>query len=106
MDEPETTIPKSLKAGLTAWAGKHDVRPIDFAKRMGYTGAYGWSLLRGEAAVTVACLGQFVLVYGASAADELLQLAGYPNDADQRAAQEAARRGVNEPIYVPAENGA
>jgi hypothetical protein len=78
---PET---KNLKAGLMAWAANNGSRPVDFAQRMGYTPAYAWSLLRGVAPVTVACLGQFVLVYGTQAAEELLALAGAPNDADLR----------------------
>jgi hypothetical protein len=65
-----------LKAGLAGWAEKNNIRPIDFAGKMGYTPAYAWSLMRGEAAVTVACLGQFIIRYGAQAADELLTLAG------------------------------
>ena len=87
----ETKANINLKAGLAAWAKKYDVRPTDFAQKMGYTGAYGWSLLRGEATVTVTCLGQFVLSYGSQAADELLSLAGVPNDADQRTAAAAVQ---------------
>ena len=76
MDETKNEL--NLKAGLAAWAEKNTIRPIDFAGKMGYTPAYAWSLMRGEAAVTVACLGQFVIRYGTQAADELLTLAGMP----------------------------
>jgi hypothetical protein len=67
-----------LKHGLSAWARRHAIRPVDFARRMEYTPAYGWSLLRGQAAVTVEALGRFVLAYGGEAANELLTLAGLP----------------------------
>jgi len=78
MTLPTLPPPIDLKRGLSAWAIKNGVRPTDFSRRMEYTPAYGWSLLRGQAAVTVEALGRFVMAYGGQAADELLTLAGLP----------------------------
>ena len=69
----------NLKTGLAQWAKQNSVRPVDFARAMGYTPAYGWSLLRGKANATVDVLGRFVRTYGTQAAGEVLALAGLPN---------------------------
>ena len=69
----------NLKTGLAQWAKQNSVRPVDFARAMGYTPAYGWSLLRGKANATVDVLGRFVSTYGTQAAGEVLALAGLPN---------------------------
>jgi hypothetical protein len=68
----------NLKEGIAKWAEKNNVRPVDFARAMGYSAAYGWSLLRGEAAMTTESLGRFVLAYGPDAAQDLLSLANTP----------------------------
>jgi hypothetical protein len=65
-----------LKGSLKKWGEKKGIRPTDFAKDMGYTSAYGWSVLRGEAEFKVEALGRFVLAYGAEATSELLKEAG------------------------------
>ena len=65
----------NLKSALCQWSQHRRVRPIDFAQTMGYSPAYAWSLLRGDAAVTVSCLGQFLLSYGTEATSELLAIA-------------------------------
>lgn len=89
MSEPTPThIPTNdaLKAGLRAWAETNGIRPAQFGRDMGYLDpSYGWALLRGKAVVTTECLGRFVIAYGGLAAEILLELAGNPNDADQRA---------------------
>ena len=63
-----------LKRALSVWAMKNKIRPRDFARKMGYTPAYGWSLLRGTAPVTIPTIGLFLLRYGINAAGELLEL--------------------------------
>ena len=63
-----------LKHGLRTWATNNNVRPSEFARAMGYTPAYAWSLLRGSASVTIPALGLFLLTYGAKEASELLAL--------------------------------
>jgi hypothetical protein len=65
-----------LKGSLKKWGEKKGIRPTDFAKDMGYTSAYGWAILRGEAEFKVEALGRFVLAYGADATRELLTEAG------------------------------
>lgn len=64
----------SMKHALSAWAKQNRVRPRDFARQMGYSPSYGWSLLRGTAPVTIPTLGLFLLRYGVKAADELLEV--------------------------------
>lgn len=66
----------NLKTALTAWAEQNNVRPSAFARALGYTPSYGWSLLRGQADVTPEMFGRFVLAYGTEAAEEVLKLAG------------------------------
>jgi hypothetical protein len=68
------TAQSGLKSALSVWAMKNKIRPRDFARRMGYTPAYGWSLLRGTAPVTIPTIGLFLLRYGINAAGELLEL--------------------------------
>ena len=68
------TMHLDLKHGLRAWARNKNVRPSEFARAMGYTQAYAWSLLRGSASVTIPALGLFLLTYGATEASELLAL--------------------------------
>ena len=69
-----------LKHGLRAWARNKNVRPSEFARAMGYTPAYAWSLLRGSASVTIPALGLFLLTYGAKEASELLALSRNSRD--------------------------
>ena len=76
-----------LKGGLCLWAQKNHVRPRDFARAMGYTPAYAWSLLRGQAPVTIPAIGLFLLTYGAKEARELLLLAGMRGEKDGQANQ-------------------
>jgi len=81
---------QNLKTALSAWAELNKVRPSAFARAMGYTPAYGWSLLRGQAEVTTEMFGRFVLAYGTEAAEEVLKLAGLqaetlPHPADAQA---------------------
>jgi hypothetical protein len=71
---PRQTVHLDLKHGLRAWARNKNVRPSEFARAMGYTPAYAWSLLRGTASVTIPALGLFLLTYGAKEASELLSL--------------------------------
>lgn len=66
----------TLKTALNAWAEQNHVRPSAFARALGYTPAYGWSLLRGQAEVTPEMFGRFVLAYGTDAAAEVIKLAG------------------------------
>lgn len=66
----------NLKGGLRTWAKNNNIRPSDFARAMGYTPAYAWSLLRGNASVTIPAIGLFLLTYVAKEAKELLALAG------------------------------
>ena len=47
-----------------------------FARAMGYTPSYGWSLLRGQADMTPEAFGRFVLAYGTDAAEQVMQMAG------------------------------
>jgi hypothetical protein len=71
----------TLKTALKAWAEQHNVRPSAFARALGYTPSYGWSLLRGQADVTPEMFGRFVLAYGTEAAEAVMQLAGLQTSA-------------------------
>lgn len=66
----------NLKTALNAWAEQNNVRPSAFARALGYTPSYGWSLLRGQADVTPEMFGRFVLAYGTDAAESVMKLAG------------------------------
>ena len=66
----------NLKTALNAWAEQNNVRPSAFARAMGYTPSYGWSLLRGQADVTPEAFGRFVLAYGVEAAEQVMKMAG------------------------------
>jgi hypothetical protein len=66
----------NLKTALTTWAEQNNVRPSAFARAMGYTPSYGWSLLRGQADMTPEAFGRFVLAYGTDAAEQVMQMAG------------------------------
>lgn len=66
----------NLKTAMAQWVEQQGIRPVDFARRMGYSSAYGWSLLRGQAEVTSETLGRFLVAYGSQAAGEVLALAG------------------------------
>jgi hypothetical protein len=66
----------NLKTALTTWAEQNDVRPSAFARAMGYTPSYGWSLLRGQADMTPEAFGRFVLAYGVEAAEQVMKMAG------------------------------
>jgi len=70
---------EKLKAGLQAWTEEHEISINAFRQAMGYTYAYSWDLLHGEAIFSVGAFGRFVLAYGMEAGQELMQLAGYPN---------------------------
>ncbi|PKN93962.1 MAG: hypothetical protein CVU44_06050 [Chloroflexi bacterium HGW-Chloroflexi-6] len=65
----------NLKTAMAQWVEQQGVRPVDFARKMGYSSAYAWSLLRGQANVTTETLGRFVMAYGSQAAGEVLALA-------------------------------
>lgn len=75
-----------LKRGLKAWCEKREITPTELGMRLGYKNpsTYGWRILRGPGAVTMDCLGRFAIAFGGAAAEELLLLAGAPNDADKR----------------------
>lgn len=64
-----------LKTGLSNWAVEAQIRPVDFAKKMGYSPAYAWSLLRGKAPVTEIMLGRLALKYGMEAVKTVMELA-------------------------------
>lgn len=70
--------PNDLKMALAQWARHNKIRPVDFARRMNYSAAYGWSLLRGRAEMTPEALGRFALAYGSGAVAELLLIAAGP----------------------------
>lgn len=77
------TLPKQpdLKAAMRTWCEQHDVSITDFGNRMGYkTYGHAWNLLNGKAPITVEVVGRFVLTFGAPATDEMLKLAGRPDD--------------------------
>lgn len=65
-----------LKTALVRWAERHEVSPSAFARRMGYSYAHAWGLLRGDANVTSEMLGRFVVSFGGGAVQELLAEAG------------------------------
>ena len=66
----------NLKTAMAQWVEQQGIRPVDFARKMGYSSAYGWSLLRGQAEVTTETLGRFLVAYGSQAAGEVLAVAG------------------------------
>lgn len=72
-------LKSKLSKGLTRWAAKNEVRPVDFAEKMGYEYATAWSLLRGNQPFTPEALGRFVLAYGTDEASALLKLCKLPN---------------------------
>lgn len=81
---------EQLKTALRAWVERKNLTAAQFGRDLNYLDpSYGWALLRGKAVVTTDCLGRFVLAYGGTAAEELMQMAGSPNDGDRRPVQEA-----------------
>jgi hypothetical protein len=70
---------EKLKEGLQKWAKTEDISINNFHKKMGYTYAYSWDLLRGKAVFSAEAFGRFILAYGIEAGQELMALAGYPN---------------------------
>lgn len=82
---------EQLKTALRTWVERKNLTAAQFGRDMNYLDpSYGWALLRGKAVVTPECLGRFVLAYGGTAAEEVMVLAGSPNDGDRRQVQEAS----------------
>jgi plasmid maintenance system antidote protein VapI len=73
-ETPQVREISSLKRGLMAWAERHNVRPPEFGRRMGYTYGHAYQLLRGGAEVTVEVIGRLALAYGGETADEVARL--------------------------------
>ena len=77
-----TKYESKLKSGLVLWASAHEVKPVDFADKMGYAYATAWDLLRGKRPYTPEAFGRFALAYGTEAAKELMELAELPDGID------------------------
>lgn len=77
-----TKSENKLKSGLVLWADAHSIKPVDFAKTMGYAYATAWDLLRGKRPFTTEALGRFAVAYGWNAASELMKLADLPDGID------------------------
>ena len=69
----------NLKNGLRKWVEQKEISIPDFARQMEYSYNHAYQLLRGTyAAVTAEVIGRIVLVFGAEAAEEILDLANAP----------------------------
>lgn len=57
-------VPSSPKQALQIWAKQRNLTPTQFAKDTKYSYAYAWSILSGEADITLETLGRIVVAYG------------------------------------------
>ena len=78
-DELGTELETKLGNGLTRWIAKHEIKPAEFAKKMGYSYVHAWSLLTERTPFTQEAFGRFTVAYGTDAAAELMGLAKLPN---------------------------
>lgn len=69
-----------LKQALRGWVKKHKVSITDFSEKMDYTYAHAWGILRGKLEFTTETFGRFILAYGLAAGQELMSMAGVPDE--------------------------
>jgi len=71
-DRPEFP---DLTQALRVWAKRHNVRPVDFMRAMGWAYSHSWAILKGKQKFSHEAHGKFIMAYGLSALGEIYKIA-------------------------------
>lgn len=71
----EDSQPVDLTPALRTWAKRKNIRPVDFAKAMGWGYSHSWAILKGNGTFTPDAYGKFLMVYGLAELEEVLRIA-------------------------------
>lgn len=74
--EQEEALNEKMSKALAVWAKRNSIRPVDFAKAMGWSYTYAWTVLNGDKPLTPSAYGQFIIAYDIDALNELFRIAG------------------------------